>query len=398
MNRQEKIIPISKPFFDEKEEKAIAAVIRSGWVMQGPKVAEFEKVFADYVGSKYAVAVSSGTAALHLGLMALGVKLGDRVVIPSLSFIATANAVVHCGADPIFIDIDDKTYNIDPQKIEEYLIGIKDKGEFKKIKAIMPVHQLGMPADMDRIMAIGKKYGIQVIEDAACAIGSEYKGRKVGNIGDIACFSFHPRKIITTGEGGMITTNNEKIAKKVRLLRNHGMAYSPYKGKKGRLSTNEYPIVGYNYRMTDLQGAMGLAQMEKLDFILSKRRSLARKYDELLTDVKFVERPHIPGYAFPNYQSYMVRLKGDAKKERDYVVSKMLESGIACKEGVQAIHLEKCYKDKYKGDELINTRKVTDSSLLLPLFPGLSEQDQKKIIRYLKKSTDGLVWKNIPAN
>src|SRR3989338_4039590 len=257
-----KHIPISKPYFNKQEEKVISDVIRSGWVMQGPRVSEFEEEFAKYVGSKYAVAVSSGTAALHLSLLAIGVKAGDEVIIPSFSFIATANSVVHCGASPVFIDIDQRTYNIDPKRVEEYLANAVKKNS-KKIKAIMPVHQLGMPADMDYIMTIAKKYNLYVVEDAACALGSEYKGRKAGNIGDVGCFSFHPRKIITTGEGGMITTNDKKVAEKVRLLRNHGMTISPHeRNKKVTIKKEEYPLVGYNYRMTDLQGAIGLVQIE----------------------------------------------------------------------------------------------------------------------------------------
>jgi len=377
-----KYIPISKPYFNKNEEKALSVVIQSGWVMQGPRVSEFEEEFAKYVGTKYAVAVSSGTAALHLSLLAIGIKAGDEVIIPSFSFIATANAVAHCGASPVFIDIDQRTYNISPEKIEEYLAGVSKKKN-KKVKAIMPVHQLGMPADMDYIIAIAKKHSLHIIEDAACALGSEYKGRKAGNIGDVGCFSFHPRKIITTGEGGMITTNDKKVAEKVRLLRNHGMTISPDKREKKSSIKEDYPIVGYNYRMTDMQGAIGLIQMKKLEFILNKRRTIAKRYDNLLEGIKWIERPYVPTYANPNYQSYIIRIKGNNNKIREYIVSKLIDSGISCKAGVQAIHLEKCYKGKYRGDKLINTERAFYSTILLPLYSELKEEAQNKIIQRL---------------
>lgn len=380
-----KYIPISKPYFDKEEEIAISAVVRSGWVMQGPRVSEFEEEFANYVGSKHAIAVSSGTAALHLSLLAIGIKEGDEVIVPSFSFIATANAVAHCGASPVFIDIDQRTYNISPEKIEEYLARVAKKKN-KKVKAIMPVHQLGMPADMDYIMAIAKKYSLYVVEDAACALGSEYKGQKVGNIGEIGCFSFHPRKIITTGEGGMITTNDKRIAEKVRLLRNHGMTISAHeRNKKVKIKKEEYPLVGYNYRMTDLQGAIGLVQMEKLEYILNKRRAIAGRYNSLLEKIEWLERPHIPAYANPNYQSYIVRVKEGEYKIRDYIISKLIGSGISCKAGVQAIHMEKCYREKYKGDRLINTERAFYSTMLLPLYSELREDEQDKVVRKLRR-------------
>ena len=388
-----KYIPISKPYFNKNEEKALSDVIKSGWVMQGPMVSEFEEKFAQYVGTKYAVAVSSGTAALHLSLLALGIGEGDEVIIPSFSFIATANAVAHCGASPVFIDIDQRTYNISPEKIEEYLAGVSKKKN-KKVKAIMPVHQLGMPADMDYIIAIAKKHSLHIIEDAACALGSEYKGRKAGNIGDVGCFSFHPRKIITTGEGGMITTNDKRIAEKARLLRNHGMTISAHeRNKKVMIKKEEYSLVGYNYRMTDLQGAIGLVQMEKLEYILNKRRAIARRYNSLLEKIEWLERPHVPAYANPNYQSYIVRVKEGGYKIRNHIVSKLIGSGISCKAGVQAIHMEKCYREKYKGDRLINTERAFYSTMLLPLYSELKEHEQDKVVRNLRRfytATNGI--------
>ena len=388
-----KYIPISKPYFNKNEEKALSDVIKSGWVMQGPMVSEFEEKFAQYVGTKYAVAVSSGTAALHLSLLALGIGEGDEVIIPSFSFIATANAVAHCGASPVFIDIDQRTYNISPEKIEEYLAGVSKKKN-KKVKAIMPVHQLGMPADMDYIIAIAKKHSLHIIEDAACALGSEYKGRKVGSIGEISCFSFHPRKIITTGEGGMITTNDKRIAEKARLLRNHGMTISAHeRNKKVMIKKEEYPLVGYNYRMTDLQGAIGLVQMEKLEYILNKRRAIARRYNSLLEKIEWLERPYVPEYANPNYQSYIVRVKEGGFKIRNHIISKLIGSGISCKAGVQAIHMEKCYREKYKGDRLINTERAFYSTMLLPLYSELKEHEQDKVVRNLRRfytATNGI--------
>lgn len=381
----EKYIPLARPYFDKEEEIALSAVIRSKWVMQGRRVAEFEEKFADYIGSRYAIAVSSGTAALHLSLLAIGITEGDEVIVPSLSFIATANAIVYCGASPIFIDIDLRTYNISPEKIEGYISNaIKKKNS--RVKAIMPVHQLGMPADMDNIMAIAKKYNLPVIEDAACALGSEYKGRKVGNIGEIGCFSFHPRKIITTGEGGMITTNNKEVAEKVRLLRNHGMTIPTDKRRKASVKKEDYPVIGYNYRMTDLQGAIGVAQMKKLKHILNKRRIIAKRYDTLLEKIEWLERPYVPNYAATNYQSYIIRLKEYNYKIRDYLISRLNNAGISCKHGVQAIHLEKCYKGKYKrGDVLVNTERACDTTILLPLYHELKAREQDKVVENLRQ-------------
>ncbi|MEK6715184.1 MAG: DegT/DnrJ/EryC1/StrS family aminotransferase [Candidatus Omnitrophota bacterium] len=373
MVKTKKHIPLARPYFDKEEETVISSVIRSKWVMQGPRVAEFEEKFANYIGSKYAVAVSSGTAALHLSLLAIGISETDEVIIPSFSFIATANAVIYCRATPVFIDIDLRTYNISPEKIENYITNAIKKGN-KNIRAIMPVHQFGMPADMDRITAIAKKYNLPVIEDAACALGSKYKGRKTGSIGDIGCFSFHPRKIITTGEGGMITTNNKEVAEKIRLLRNHGM------------NKEDYPIVGYNYRMTDLQGAIGIVQMKKLKYILETRRTIAKRYDRLLEKIDWLERSYVPDYVTTNYQSYPIRIKKNNYKIRDYVIAKLKKRGIFCKYGAQAIHLEKCYKGRYKRpDALINTERAFHSTVLLPLYHELKEEEQGKVVENLRK-------------
>ena len=267
-----KTIPIARPSFGPAEEKAVLEVLRSGWVSQGPRVAEFERKFAEYVGAAHAVAVSSCTTALHLAFLAAGIKPGDEVLCPSLSFIATANAIVHAGAAPIFVDIDRSTYNMDPSCIERSIT--------PRTRAILVVHQIGLPSPLSEICNIAASHGLMVIEDAACAIGSAYKGRSIGSPhGSMACFSFHPRKILTTGEGGMITTADEKIAARLRKLRQHAMNVSDLtRHSSSQVVTESYDEVGYNYRMTDIQAAIGLVQLERLDDMLARRRQLASRY------------------------------------------------------------------------------------------------------------------------
>ncbi len=268
-------IPLTKPFFDEKEERAVIKVLRSGWIMQGSKVSEFEKRIANYLSVKYAVAVTSGTTALHLSMRVLDIKKGDEVIVPSLTFIASANCILYVGAEPIFADIDEKTYNIDPKDIERKIT--------KKTKAVIAVHQIGLPAEMDEIRKICKDHKLFLIEDAACALGAEYKGKKVGGLSDLACFSFHPRKSITTGEGGLITTNNKNYYDELISLRSHGMI-----NKNGE---ETYPLLGYNYRMTDLQASIGIEQFKKLELILKKRRKLAENAKRVVCQVdKFFKR------------------------------------------------------------------------------------------------------------
>lgn len=373
MDKGEEVnIPITRPFVGEEEIEAVAQAIRSGWVSQGPKVAEFEERFAEYVGVRYAIAMTSCTTALHSALVVAGIRSGDEVIVPSLSFIATANAVVYTGAIPVFVDIDPETCNIDPEKIEAAITS--------KTKAIMPVHQMGLPADLDAIKKIADRYNLKVIEDAACAIGSEYKRRKIGGHGNVACFSFHPRKIITTGEGGMITTDDPDIAGALRRLRHHGMSVSDIErhiAKKIIIET--YPEIGYNYRMTDMQAAMGIAQLRKLPFIIERRREIAGFYNDELKKIPYIRVPDVPEYAYHNYQSYWIELLGSAPLTRDELMQGLFEKGIATRRGIMAIHTEACYQ-KYNAS-LPETERITNNTILLPLYPSMTVEEQEYVVR-----------------
>ncbi len=280
-------VPITRPWFDDQEASAVAAVLESGWVSQGPRVEEFEATFAAYVGARYAVATSSCTTALHLALIAGGVRPGDEVLVPTFTFVATANAVEYCGARPVFVDVDLETFNIDPALIEAKITA--------RTRAIIPVHLFGLPADMDPILEIAERHALVVIEDAACGVGSRYHDRHVGTVGLAGCFSFHPRKIITTGEGGMLVTDDAALAARVRSLRSHGAEVSDlerHAGNGTRLPA--FSEVGFNYRMTDVQAAIGLAQMAKLEGVLDSRSELARRYDAALQGVPGLRIPRVP--------------------------------------------------------------------------------------------------------
>ncbi len=375
-------IPITRPYLDEREQELVADVIASGWVTQGPRVEEFEETFAAYVGAPHAVAVTSCTTALHLSLLALGIGPGDEVIIPSMTFIATANAILHAGATPVFVEVHPRTVNIDPQSVEDAIT--------PRTKAIMPVHQIGMPAGMAALLDIGARHGLKIIEDAACAVGSEVDlgdgWEKVGRPrGDLACFSFHPRKLITTGEGGMLTCADEATATRLRRLRHHGMSVSDRtRHSSGRVVAEEYVEVAHNYRMTDLQAAMGLGQMEKLAGIVEARRRLAARYTEHLAEVEALTPPFEPAYARSNYQSYCVRLASDAPCSRDELMQKMLDRGISTRRGIMTIHREPAYADMCAHVELPITERASDETLLIPLYPQMTDDEQDAVIRALK--------------
>lgn len=358
-------IPISKPYFGVTEEKEVARVIRSGWVMQGSKVAQFEKLVADYTGVKYGVATTSATTALFLALQVLGIGSGDEVIVPSFSFIASANVIVHAGAKVIFADIDPETYNIDPADIEAKIT--------PKTKAIITVDQIGLPCDIEKIRKIAKKHNIYVLDDAACALGSEISGKKVGGFADITCFSFHPRKIISTGEGGMIVTNNEVWEKSARSLRNHGIVID----KDGE----KFPVVGYNFRMTDLQAVLGVVQMHKLDKIIAKRIYLAGRYNQAFSNIKEISVPFIPKGFKHNFQSYLIRINGIQKKQRDGVVERLAKKGISTRKGIPASHLEGAYVTRIGKINLPNTVKASQQTLMLPIYYSLTNKEQDFIIK-----------------
>jgi perosamine synthetase len=367
-------VPIARPSFGRLEEEAVIEVLRSGWVSQGPRVAEFERQFAEYTGAAHAVAVSSCTTALHLALLAVGVKPGDEVICPSLSFIATANAIAYAAATPVFVDVDRSTYNLDPSRIEAAITS--------RTKAILLVHQIGLPSPIDDIQTIASRHGLVLVEDAACAIGSEYRGQRIGRPHTpIACFSFHPRKILTTAEGGMLTTNDEEIAARVRRLRQHAMTVSDLaRHSSSKVVIEHYDEIGYNYRMTDLQAAIGLVQLQRLDKMLSRRRELARRYSERLSTLGWIVPPHEPSDCRHNFQSYMARLTEDAPISRDALMQALLDQGIASRRGIMAIHRELPYRDEATDARLPETDLVTDTSIILPLFYEMSDEEQEYVL------------------
>jgi perosamine synthetase len=368
------MIPVMKPWLGEEEAAAAAAAVASGWVAQGPRVQEFEAAFAAAIGVPHAVAVSSCTTALHLALIAAGIEPGDEVIVPSLSFIATANAVSYVGAQPVFADVGLATQNLTPETIGPRLS--------RRTRAVILVDQTGVPADADAVRALCDPLGITVIEDAACAAGSSYRGRPAGAGAALAGFSFHPRKLLTTGEGGMLTTSDPAIAARVRRLREHGMDVSAADRHRSRQPVTEhYTEVGFNFRMTDIQAAVGLVQLRKLAVMVARRRSLAWRYQELLSPVPGLVTVTDPPYGKTNYQSFWVLLPDDAPVGRDELVQKFAEAGISVRRGVMAAHLEPAYADN--RPYLPVTERLTAQSLILPLFHSMTHTEQDQVVSVL---------------
>ncbi len=385
------MIPITKACFDSEDLAIIQEPLKSGWVVQGKYVAEFEDLFSGFTSSKYSVATSSCTTALHICMANLGLKPGDEVIVPAFTWISTANCVEYLGAKPVFVDIDLKTFNIDVNKIEEKITS--------KTKGIIPVHLFGLVADMDPILNIAKKHNLFVIEDAACGFDSWYKGKHAGTFGDAGCFSFHPRKAITTGEGGMITTSSETFCNMSKTLRDHGASKSDLQRHNQKYSflLAEYNYLGFNFRMTDIQGALGTTQMKKAEMIMKGRRKAARLYNELLQGVDWLKLPfEHPNYKH-GYQSYVCLFGQDfptlnncekLSNLRNEIMYNLETKKIITRQGTHAAALLGYYSSKYnlKKEDFPNAYMAEKLSISLPLYYNMQSEEVAKVVDSLTDS------------
>ena len=374
------MIPVAMPVLEQAEADAARQAVLSGWVSQGPQVVAFEREFAALMGVPHACAVSNCTTALHLALLAVGVGPGDEVITASHSFIATANSIRYCGATPVFVDIDPATYNIDPQQVAEAVTG--------RTRAILAVHQMGMPCDLHALMDVARRHDIFLIEDAACAVGSQIRingeWEQIGRPhGRIACFSFHPRKVITTGEGGMLTTAHPEFDRQFRLCRQHGMSI-PDTVRHGSKEVvfEDYLVIGFNYRMTDIQAAVGRKQLERLTDLVSRRRALAGCYGELLGNIEGLGLPVEPDWARSNWQSYCVRLPD--RVDQKTVMQSLLDQGIATRRGIMCSHREAPYLGDKHHHDLRQSEHAQDHSILLPIYAQMTEDDLVRVVDALK--------------
>jgi dTDP-4-amino-4,6-dideoxygalactose transaminase len=372
------MIPIAKPYLNQEDAQSAYDVIMSGWITQGPRVQEFEEKFAAYTGAKHAVAVSNCTTGLHLAMIVAGIGSGDEVICPSMSYIATANCIMYTGAKPVFAEVNPETYNLDVADAEQRITS--------KTKAILLAHQIGMPADIDAFRALCDKHNLVLIEDAACAAGSSYKGKKIGSHSDLVCFSFHPRKVISTGDGGMVTTNNEAFAARMKLLRQHGMSVNAgARHGATKIIFEDHLEVAYNYRMTDIQAAVGIRQLEKLDWIVEERRKIAQRYLTELADIACIRLPKEESGYFTNWQSFSIYLKPEAPLTRNELMQALLDKGIASRRGVMTSHRETAYKEYCRDLSLPRTEDACDRSIIIPLYVPMQDEDIATVIKGLRE-------------
>lgn len=381
-------IPITKPYFDDDEFSLVRQSLETGWVVQGPRVAEFERLLSDYSKIPHTLATTSCTTALHLGLVALGIGSGDEIIVPAFTFVASANVIEYQGARPVFCDIDLSTFNIDVTQIESKIT--------ERTKAIMPVSLFGLSADMDPILELARQYNLYVIEDAACAVGGWYKGHHAGALADVGALSFHPRKLIVTGEGGMLLTGNQALAEKMRSLRDHGATVSDLQRHQGKKSyiMPEYDMVGFNYRMTDIQGAIGVAQMRKFEYLVSRRSEIARRYDDALAELNWLRTPHTPDEYIHGYQSYVCLFAPveptmenveALHTQRNNLMDWLEEKDIATRQGTQAVHALGYFRKKYnlKAGDYPNAYIADRLSLALPLYAQMTTDEQDYVVQNL---------------
>lgn len=366
-------IPLMIPDIQQKDIDSVTEVLQSGMLIQGKKVEMLEQQIAAYLGVKHAIALSNGTATLHLALLVSGIGPGDEVIVPALSYVATANVVELVGATPVFVDIETETFNINPELIEEKITS--------KTKAIIPVHEFGLACRMETILSLAKKYKLIVIEDAACALGAKSGNAFAGTQGDLGSFSFHPRKAITSGEGGLLVTNNDETAQKLRVLRNHGIEY-----RDGKM---DFVAAGFNYRMTDIQAALVLSQFQRFEQILAYKQTLASVYFEELRDTDFI-LPSVPEKYLHTWQSFHILVPDHL--DRDLLIDYMKTKGVGVNLGAQCIPNETFYQQKYKlncAELFPNALKANQKGLVLPLYERLSDSDLKHVCDILKQTANG---------
>lgn len=372
---------ITEPSFDDAELRLLKECLDSKWVTQGPMTARFEALIAAAQGARHALACTSATAALHLSALALDLKPGDEVIVPALTWITSAHAAEYVGAKAVFADIDLSTFNIDPAAVEGAIT--------PRTRAIVAVHLFGLAAPMRELRALAARQGLAIIEDAACGIGTTYEGAPVGALGDLGCFSFHPRKIVTTGEGGAVTTNRDDLAARVRVLRNHGAGGPPVDGEpQGPWTMARFEELGFNLRLSDIQAAVGVAQMGKLDRLVADRRRAAARYDDALRGENALALPTGGDKAGHSYQSYVVRVLEGGRARRNAVMSALAAHDIQTRPGTHAVHRLGYYREKYalRAEDFPRAALAEDTTITLPIVPFMSEADQDRVVEVLREA------------